>query len=80
MCRWKVKFENEALAQEALKQAPEWSDDTKELGLYVCRACGFLHIGHAPKWVPSKGTMPDPVLCEENISKNVMTLQDLTPL
>jgi hypothetical protein len=57
MCRWKVKFESEALAQIALADAPNWSTPERltNLGLYICTACGYIHIGHQPKWTKTNG-------------------------
>ena len=52
LCRAKTKYEEEALAMAALidLMTSETAYLPDELTIYLCRHCGFLHIGHAPRW------------------------------
>jgi len=52
LCRYKIAYAIEADAQEALVATQSRPDAylPEELRIYVCKCCGFMHIGHAPKW------------------------------
>lgn len=52
LCRRKIKYDDPIVAQDVLfeMQARPRTYLANELVIYVCRACGFMHIGHRPDW------------------------------
>lgn len=52
LCRFKIPHETEVSAQTQLHEIIDSGKGylIEELNIYVCKACGFLHIGHIPKW------------------------------
>ena len=51
-CPFKVKLtpeDAESYLLAAQKETDKYHDANK-LGLYICTACNYLHIGHRPKW------------------------------
>jgi hypothetical protein len=52
LCRFKIPHETEVSAQTQLHEIIDSGKGylIEELNIYVCKACGFLHIGHLPKW------------------------------
>lgn len=51
-CFYKIKFDSESSAQEALHALVDSGNSylIKELTVYVCQHCHYLHIGHVPRW------------------------------
>jgi len=52
VCRHKRKFLDEAEAMQIWSDdvgvKGDWQKRASETNLYVCRCCGYIHLGHKP--------------------------------